>query len=57
MIKLSFINSRGEAKRLIKGGGVKINDSAIINVNTLIEPMHFKKDDIEKVSCGKKKLV
>ena len=56
MIKLNFINSRGEAKRLIKGGGVRINDSTIINVNTLIEPMHFKKDDIAKISCGKKKF-
>ena len=56
MIKLNFINSRGEAKRLIKGGGVKINDSTVINVNTLIELIHFEKKDIASIACGKKKF-
>ena len=56
MLKLNFINSRGEAKRLIKGGGVRVNDSTVLDVNTSIELIHFKKNNIAKVACGKKKF-
>tara|TARA_B110000014_G_scaffold237044_1_gene202726 strand:- start:558 stop:1811 length:1254 start_codon:yes stop_codon:yes gene_type:complete len=56
LIKLDFLKSRGEAKRLIKGGGVKINDRQIIDINSTISKKHFNKTDIAKITCGKKKF-
>ena len=56
LIKLKFISSRGEAKRLIKGGAVKINDRSILDINTTIENKFFENKNIAKISCGKKKF-
>ena len=56
LIKLKFISSRSEAKRLIKGGAVKINDRSISDINTTIENKFFENKNIVKISCGKKKF-
>ena len=56
LIKLKFISSRGEAKRLIKGGAVKINNESISDINTTIENKFFENKNIAKISCGKKKF-
>ena len=56
LIKLKFISSRSEAKRLIKGGAVKINDRCISDINTTIENKFFENKNIAKISCGKKKF-
>lgn len=46
--------SGGEAKRLIKGGGVRIDDQQIIDENYLVK---FNKDNLSfKLSVGKKKV-
>lgn len=51
LIKAGMATSKGEARRLIEGGGAKINDVAISNVNEVIRS---DGSDI-KLSAGKKR--
>ena len=53
LIQAGFAASNGEAKRLIEGGGAKINDAAVSNVN---EVLRSDGADI-KLSAGKKRHV
>jgi tyrosyl-tRNA synthetase len=46
--------SNGEAKKLIQGGGAKINDEKISDISMLVNSTHLK-DGIIKLSAGKKK--
>lgn len=48
--------SNGEAKRLIKGGGAKINDEKVTNGEQLIALDNFKNGEL-KLSSGKKKHI
>ena len=47
-------DSGGEAKRLIRGGGARINDQKIEQESELIGPSYFK-DGTLKLSVGRKK--
>ena len=49
--------SGGEAKRLIRGGGARVNDRKIENENDLITQAHFLSDGTLKLSAGKKKHI
>ena len=52
----ALVNSGGEAKRLIKGGGAKINDKVITDVAQMVSLADF--NDNELILCaGKKKYV
>ena len=54
-LKLSkFSNSRGEARRLIRGKGAKLNDKVVINEEEIISKKIYKNDKI-KISAGKKR--
>mgnify|MGYP003393024692 CR=1 FL=1 len=48
-------DSGGEAKRLIRGGGAKINDQKVEDETITITPTNFKPDGVLKLSSGKKK--
>jgi tyrosyl-tRNA synthetase len=48
-------NSGGEARRLITGGGAKVNDTAIASVDELIGLGHVTGDGVIKLSAGKKR--
>jgi len=48
--------SGGEAKRLIRGGGGRINDKKIEDENELVGPGYFKNGEL-KLSAGRKKHV
>ena len=52
--ELKLLSSKGEARRLIKGGGARVNDEKIEDENFLIRLDHLQ-DGIVKVSAGKKK--
>ena len=56
LIKAGFCASKGEARRLAKGGGVRIDDQPVIDVD---QPLSgFARDGaLIKVSAGKKKIV
>ena len=51
---LKFVNSNGEARRLIKGNGSKINDIVINDENYSLSKEDFNKGHV-KISSGKKK--
>ena len=47
--------SNGEARRLIRGGGARLNDSVISNEDTDISLADFNNDGKAKLSAGKKR--
>ena len=51
---LNFLNSNGEARRLIKGNGAKINDVVINDENYILTNTDYKNGKV-KISYGKKK--
>jgi len=51
----NLVESGGEAKNLIKGGGAKINDIKISDIAQNITIADFNADGIIKLSAGKKK--
>ena len=51
---LKFVNSNGEARRLIKGNGAKINDIVINDENYSLSKEDFNKGHV-KISSGKKR--
>ncbi len=53
----SLANSGGEARRLIRGGGAKINDQAIKDENELINFTDIESNGAIKISAGKKRHV
>ena len=38
LVELSFVQSKGEAKRLIQGGGVKIDGEKISDMGFVVKP-------------------
>ena len=50
-------NSNGEARRLIKGGGGRINDTKIADETQIVNHDDLDKDGIIKLSAGKKRHV
>lgn len=51
---LEFTASKGEARRLIQGNGVRVNDQSISDVAHLVS-LNDLKDGVIKISAGKKK--
>lgn len=51
-----FTKTRSEARRLIEGGGARLNDSPIRDVNLALGPADFAEGRL-KLSSGKKKHV
>ncbi len=56
LMKLEFCSSKGEAKRLIAGGGAKIDDVSIKDEEFVINSQNFSNASV-KISSGKKKHV
>ncbi len=52
LLKIGFSNSKGEAKRMIQGKGVKINSKLVENINEIIEI-----DDGKVIQFGKNKFI
>jgi tyrosyl-tRNA synthetase len=49
--------SNGEARRLAQGGGLRLNDEAIVDGARLIEASDVNADGVLKLAAGKKKIV
>jgi tyrosyl-tRNA synthetase len=56
-VKAGLSPSTGEARRQIKGGGLKLNDATITDERYLLAAKDFAKDGVAKLSVGKKKHV
>ena len=54
LCKSELCKSKGEARRLIKGGGARINDVSYLEENYLINKNDFDKSGSIKISSGKK---
>ena len=52
LLKTGFSNSKGEAKRMIQGKGVKVNSKLVENINEIIEI-----DDEKVIQFGKNKFI
>ena len=48
-------NSTGEARRQIKGGGLKVNDEAVSDERRLLTAADLTQDGVIKLSLGKKR--
>ena len=58
MIESNYLaNSKGEARRLIRGSAVKINDITIKDENKKISQLDFQGNNQIKLSAGKKKHI
>ncbi|MCK5575842.1 MAG: hypothetical protein KAI28_08495, partial [Sphingomonadales bacterium] len=55
LVKVGFCASNGEAKRLVKGGGARINDAPIANETQQLTAGDLNADGVIKVSAGKKR--
>ena len=56
MIENNYLaNSKSEARRLIRGSAVKINDASVSDENIKITKISFNEKDQVKISAGKKK--
>ena len=55
MAQSTLVASNGEARRMIRGGGCKINDQKIEDENAVYNDAAIQDPGIIKVSVGKKK--
>lgn len=55
ILSLGFVASRGEAKRLIEQGGVRINDQAVTSITANLVIDQLDPDGVAKLSAGKKR--
>ena len=56
-VKAGLTPSTGEARRQIKGGGLKLNDATVTDERYVLGAADFDKDGVAKLSVGKKKHV
>ena len=53
----SLLSSKSEARRLIRGGGAKLNNETIKDENLIIDQSFFLNNDSIKLSAGKKRHI
>ncbi len=51
LVALNFVTSKKDARRMIQGGGARINDQPILDENAIVTPL----DGPTKISAGKKR--
>ena len=56
-VQAGLVKSNGEARRQIKGGGLKINDRAVDDENAKLTAADLVEEGVIKLSLGKKKHV
>jgi tyrosyl-tRNA synthetase len=56
-VKAGLVASTGEARRQIKGGGLRVNDTPVTDERGTIGEAAFASDGVVKLSLGKKKHV
>jgi tyrosyl-tRNA synthetase len=56
-VLVGFVQSTGEARRQIKGGGLKVNDVAVTDERRLLTVSDLTGDGVIKLSFGKKRHV
>jgi tyrosyl-tRNA synthetase len=56
-VKAGLVASNGEARRQIKGGGLRVNDAAVTDEKMTLTPASLTPEGVIKLSMGKKKHV
>jgi tyrosyl-tRNA synthetase len=56
-VKAGLVASNGEARRQIKGGGLRVNDVAITDEKMMLTPANLTPEGVIKLSLGKKRHV
>ena len=56
-VKAGLVASNGEARRQIKGGGLRVNDAAVGDERMLLTPANLTPEGVVKLSLGKKRHV
>ncbi len=57
VVRAGLASSNGEAKRLLQGGGIKVNDKAAADERAKLSPADLNADGVIKLSSGKKRHV
>jgi len=55
--KTGLVASNGEARRQIKGGGLRVNDAAVADEKMVLSPKDLTPEGVIKLSLGRKKHV
>jgi tyrosyl-tRNA synthetase len=56
-VKAGLVASNGEARRQIKGGGLRVNDAAVTDEKLVLTPADLTPEGVIKLSLGKKRHV
>ncbi|MFG1478093.1 tyrosine--tRNA ligase [Xanthobacter sp. V4C-4] len=56
-VRAGLVASTSEARRQIKGGGLKVNDATVSDEKALLTPANITAEGVVKLSLGKKKHV
>ena len=56
-VKAGLVASNGEARRQIKGGGLRVNDGAVTDEKMTLTPKDLTSEGVIKLSLGKKRHV
>jgi len=56
-VKAGLVASNGEARRQIKGGGLRVNDVAVTDEKMLLTPENLTPEGVIKLSLGRKRHV
>jgi tyrosyl-tRNA synthetase len=56
-VKAGLVASNGEARRQIKGGGLRVNDAAVTDEKMTLTPAHLTPEGVIKLSLGKKRHI
>ena len=56
-VKAGLVASNGEARRQIKGGGLKVNDATVTDEKMMLTPATLTPEGVIKLSLGKKRHV
>jgi tyrosyl-tRNA synthetase len=56
-VRAGLTGTTGEARRMVKGGGLKVNDEAIADERMVLTPAHLTPEGVIKLSLGRKRHV
>jgi tyrosyl-tRNA synthetase len=56
-VKAGLVASNGEARRQIKGGGLRVNDAAVTDEKMTLTPSNLTPEGVIKLSLGKKRHI
>jgi tyrosyl-tRNA synthetase len=56
-VKAGLVTSNGEARRQIKGGGLKVNDAPLTDEKLTLTPRDLTPEGVIKLSLGRKRHV